>query len=329
MVGYVFNRPLFVATLLLCHTLLLTTHMAQAASDASPTTPPVKRWVTFDFPGSNQSGEAHTGKPLELSITVGGVPQSSLPLLAVCESVYFQRQTVTMQPDSSSMTMKATAMLEPIPAGKLSVSPKVARVQVTFGRMREENKLERIMSRTVYVTLGKPEPIVDTHIPLPHNKEELVDGDLAPDHDEVQPDVAPLAAGPVIEEDLVPLPAQNRPRSYWQQVSHLVGKSWSRTVSRVRHSLSSETVGVRFRLYPGGRAQLIQIEKSSGAREIDEAGIHAIAQAQPFPPFPNHIGSEPVTVHIQMRTSPKHNNQQSRPVTNSQAPDPTSGIPKK
>lgn len=328
MVDYVFNRPVLVATLVLCHTLLLMTHMGQAAPDGPSTTPPMKRWITFDFPGSNQSGEVHSGKPLELSITVGGVPQSSLSLLAVCESVYFQRQTVTLHPDSSSMTMKATATLAPIPLGKLSVSPKVARIQVTFGRMREENKLERIMSRTVYVTLGKPEPITDTHLPLPLNKEELGDGDLVPDHDEVQPDVAPLAAGPVIEEDLVPLPTQNRPRSYWQQVSHLVGKSWSRTVSRARHSVSSETVGVRFRLYPGGRAQLIQVEKSSGAREIDEAGIHAIVQAQPFPPFPSHIGPEPVTVHIQMRTSPKNNTQQSPPVTNSQAPDPASSMPK-
>lgn len=329
MLSFPFSRPVLGAMLLLCQTLLLTTHNAQAASDTPQTAPPVKRWVTFDFPGSNQSGEVHTGKPLELSITVGGVPQSSLPLLAVCESVYFQRQTVTMQSDSSSMTMKGTATLEPIPFGKLSVSPKVARIQVTLGRVREANKLERILSRTVYVTLGKPEPIADTTIPLPLNKEDLGDGDLAPDHDEVQPNVAPLATGPVIEEELVPTSTQNRPRSYWQQVSYLVSKSWSRTVSRARHSLSSETVGVRFRLYPGGRAQLIQIEKGSGAREIDEAGIHAIVQAQPFPPFPNHLGPEPVTVHIQMRTNPKHDSQQPRPVTNSQAPDPSSGIPKK
>lgn len=329
MLSFPFSRLALGAMLLLCQTPLLMTAVAQAASEASSPAPPVKRWVTLDFPGSNQSGEVQTGKPLELLMTVGGIPQSSLPLLAICESVYFQRQSVTLQPDTSSMTMKATAILEPIPPGKLSVSPKVARIQITLGRAREENKFERIMSRAVYVTLGKPELSSDASIPQPLSKQELGDADLAPDHDEVQPNVAPLATGPVIEEELVPTSPQNRPRSYWQQVSYLVNKSWSRTISRARHSTSSETVGVRFRLYPGGRAQLIQIEKGSGAREIDEAGISAIVQAQPFPPFPNHLGPEPVTVHIHMRTSPKHDSQQSRPATNSQAPDPTLGMPKK
>ena len=70
----------------------------------------------------------------------------------------------------------------------------------------------------------------------------------------------------------------------------------------VRRGPSSETVRVRFKLYPSGRAQLIHIEKGSGVREIDEAGIYAIVNAQPFPPVPGDVGDEPIDVHVRMRT---------------------------
>jgi TonB family protein len=55
-------------------------------------------------------------------------------------------------------------------------------------------------------------------------------------------------------------------------------------------------------LYPNGRAQLIEIEKGSGVREIDEAGIYAVVNAQPFPPMPGDVADEPVDVHVRMRT---------------------------
>jgi hypothetical protein len=65
-------------------------------------------------------------------------------------------------------------------------------------------------------------------------------------------------------------------------------------------------------MYPNGRAQLIQIEKGSGSREINEAGIYAVVHAQPFPPFPENVGSEPVDVHVRMRTGARP----VRPVSN-------------
>jgi hypothetical protein len=55
-------------------------------------------------------------------------------------------------------------------------------------------------------------------------------------------------------------------------------------------------------LYPSGRAQLIEIEKGSGVREIDEAGIYSVVNAQPFPPVPEDVGDEPIDVHVRMRT---------------------------
>ena len=58
---------------------------------------------------------------------------------------------------------------------------------------------------------------------------------------------------------------------------------------------------VRFKMFPNGRAQLIEIEKGSGAREIDEAGIYAVVNAQPFLPFPSELGEDAVDVHVRMR----------------------------
>jgi hypothetical protein len=55
-------------------------------------------------------------------------------------------------------------------------------------------------------------------------------------------------------------------------------------------------------MFPNGRAQLIRIEKGSGARDIDEAGVYAVVNAQPFPPIPSELGEEVVDVHIRLRT---------------------------
>lgn len=301
---------------------------AASSPGTARTALPGKRWVMFDFPNPDASGDIQVGKPLELSISLGGVSQGHTPLVAICESIHFQRQIVTMEPDPVSMLLKATVTLEPIPHGKLSVSPNVARVQVTFARSQNE-KLERVMRRIVYVTLGKLEPGSDSsETPLPSGEQP---GGAETNQDEVQPDVTPIAADLMVEEDLMPLPVPGQGQAYWQQVSYLVSRSWSRTARRVRHSPSSETVRVRFRLYPSGRAQLIQIEKGSGAREIDEAGIFAVVHAQPFPPFPADISSEPVDVHVRMRTGAKVGSQGPRPVANPQGATQNSGTlkPKK
>lgn len=276
--------------------------MVQAASlpASAQTVSAGKRAVTFDFAGLDASGIIQLGKPLKLSLSLNRMAQVDAPMVAVCESVYFQREIVTMEPDPASMTLQATAMLEPIASGKLSAVPKVARIHVTFARVRPDNKLERVLTRIVYVTLGKPDEENDSYDQTFQNQDDL--GERDADGDDIQPEVIPISTEQLAEENLLPLPEPGRGQAYWQQISALLSRSWSRTARRVRQAPSSETVRVRFRMYPNGRAQLIEIEKGSGAREIDEAGIHAVVHAQPFPPFPEDIGSEPIDVHVRMRT---------------------------
>jgi len=283
-----------------CPCLIVPAHsesLPQTASSSGPT----KRWAQFELSQAESMGDPQTGKPVTLTIVLGGVTAGTTPVVATCDSIAFQTQTVTLEPDGESMTLKGTVTLEPILMSRTTVAPRAARVQVTFARTRQD-KLERFMQRVVYVTMDRSEPANEheSSEPPPVRPEESQYEDVI--LDEVQSGVEPVATGAVAEEDLVPFASPGEGKAYWQQVSHLISRSWARQVRGVRHRPSSETVRVRFKMFPNGRAQLIEIEKGSGAREIDEAGIHAVVNAQPFLPFPSELGEDPVDVHVRMRT---------------------------
>jgi TonB family protein len=273
--------------------------LAASSPSASPA-----RWARFELHQQDSDGDLQTGKPLTLLITLGGVPPGNVPIVALCESILFEPQIITLEPEAETSTMKAEITLDPMPTSRTSVHQKAARIQITFARSRPE-KLERFMKRIVYVTLERQEAVSDTSDPPPVKPEEPAVSDLIVD--EPQPAGAPMTAAALVEEDLMPLADPAQGKAYWQQVSLLVSRSWARQVRGVRRGPSSETVRVRFKLYPSGRAQLIEIEKGSGVREIDEAGIYAVVNAQPFPPVPGDVGDEPIDVHVRMRTGARTN----------------------
>jgi len=282
----------------LCHGLsspVLSASSPEPASSSGST----KRWAQFELSQAESMGDPQTGKPVTLTIFLGGVTSGMAPVVAICESMVFQAQTVTLEPDAESMALKGTVTLEPIPMSRTSVPPRAARVQVTFARSRQD-KLERLMRRVVYVTLDRSAPANENSELPPVRPEESQSEDVIAD--EVQPAVEPVSTSALAEEDLVPFASPGEGKAYWQHVSQLISKSWARQVRGIRHAASSETVKVRFKMFPNGRAQLIEIEKGSGAREIDEAGIYAVVHAQPFLPFPSELGEDAVDVHIRMRT---------------------------
>ena len=284
---------------LVCPGLIVSSHSGlspQTASSSAPT----KRWVQFELSQAESIGDPQAGKPVTLTIALGGVTVGTKPVVAICESIAFQAQTVTLEPDEESMMLKGTMTLEPILMSRTTVPPKAVRLQVTFARSRQ-GKLERFMQRVVYVTMDRSEPANEneSNEPAPVRSEEFQYEDVI--LDEVQPEVEPVAMGVLAEEDLVPFAPPGQGEAYWKQVSGLISRSWSRQVRGVRHRRSSETVKVRFKMFPSGRAQLIEIEKGSGTRGIDEAGIYAVVNAQPFLPFPSELGEEAVDVHVRMR----------------------------
>src|SRR5688572_643109 len=278
--------------------LLAPTHSASSTQTAS-SSGPMKRWAQFELSQAESMGDPQTGQPVTLTIVLGGMPAGLAPIVAISESIVFKTQTVTLEPNAESTALKGTVTLDPILMSRTSVPPRAARVQVTFARSRQ-GTFEPFMRRIVYVTMGMLEAARDESEALPTRPEESQSEEVI--LDEVKPAVDPISTGDVAEEDLVPFTPPGKGKAYWQQVSHLISRSWARQIRGIRRAPSSETVKVRFKMFPNGRAQLIEIEKGSGAREIDEAGIYAVINAQPFLPFPGELEEQAVDVHVRMRT---------------------------
>lgn len=297
------HRGLALSACMYCVVLICPGLIAPAHSASSPQTvsssSPTKRWAQFELSQAESIGDPQTGKPVTLTILLGGVTAGMTPVVTTCESIAFQAQTITLEPDAESMALKGTVTLEPILLSRTSVPPRAARVQVTFARSRQD-RLEPFMRRIVYVTMDRLEAVKENSELPPVRSEESQSEDVI--LDEVKLAVEPVSTGAVAEEDLVPFASPGEGKAYWQQVSHLISRSWARQIRGIRRAPSSETVKVRFKMFPNGRAQLIEIEKGSGAREIDEAGIYAVINAQPFLPFPSELEEGVVDVHVRMRT---------------------------
>jgi TonB family protein len=297
------HRGLVLLAGMCCVALFCSGLIAPARSASSPQTASssglTKRWVEFELSQAESMGDLQTGKPVTLTIFLGGVTEDMTPVVATCESITFQSQTVTLKPDAESMALKGTVTLKPILMSRTSVPPRAVRVQVTFAQSRQD-KLERFMRRIVYVTMDRFEPAYESsELPLVRPEEAQSEDVIL---NEVKPAVAPVSTGALAEEDLVPVASPGEGKAYWQHVSYLISQSWARQIRGIRREPSGETVKVRFKMFPNGRAQLIRIEKGSGAREIDEAGIYAVVNAQPFLPFPSELGEDAVDVHIRMQT---------------------------
>lgn len=263
------------------------------------------QWVTFDITGSNDSGSLQIGEPLELSITLGGTPHDSMPIVAICEATHFESQIVTMKPEPSSSVMKATTIFTPIAPDRPSPGPQVSRLHVTFARSTE-TKFERLMTRVVYLTMGSTKPAGGELPALTVTAEQPNEPDLATNQAETLPDAIPLVSDEMVEEDLIPSRSTQPTPAYWGQVRDLLNRSWHRAAGHRPIFLPHQTVQVQFRLYPGGSAQLMQIADGSGASDIDQAGIQAIADAQPFPPFPIGVGNKPIDIQVRLQTQSKN-----------------------
>ena len=288
----------------LCCVLLLSpgfvalAYSASSLQTVSPSAPP-KRWVEFELSQAESTKNSQTGKPVTLTIFVGGAIEDLTSVVTTCESIAFQTQTVTLKRDAESMALKGTVTLEPILMSRTSVPLRAARIQVTLAQSRQ-GKLERLMQRIVYVTMDRLDPVNEINEFPPARPEASQSEDII--LDESKPAVAPVETDVLAEENLVPDVSPGEAKAYWQNVSYLISQSWARLIRGIRREPSGEAVKVRFKMFPNGRAQLIRIEKGSGAREIDEAGVYAVVNAQPFPPIPSELGEDIVDVHVQMRT---------------------------
>jgi len=299
-----FHQGLMLSSGMCCVALFSFALIAPVLAASSPQTASspslAKRWVEFELSQAESMKDPQTGKSAMLTIVLGGETAGMTSVVAICESIAFQTQTVTLEPNAAARVLKGTVTLEPILMSRTSVPLRAARVQVTFFSQSRQGKPERFMRRVVYVTMDRSEPASETRELPPVRPEKPLSEDII--LDEAKPAVEPVSSGALAEEDLVSTASQGEEKAYWQNVSYLISQSWARLIRGIRREPSGETVKVRFKIFPNGRAQLIRVEKGSGAREIDEAGIYAVVNAQPFPPIPSELGEDVVDVHIRLRT---------------------------
>jgi TonB family protein len=244
------------------------------------------------------------GKDVVLSITLGGVPAGTESVMAMIESPGFQSQTVSLSEEATTSVYQGTAILEPNSTlkSRTTVHPKAVRIRVSFARAKITG-LEEFLKRDLYVTLGdRPPDEPDADAP-PGPVAESPEADAEAVQKATEQVLAVNAT--IAEEDLLPLPPPGESKAYWKQVSDLISRNWSRQIRSIRRAPSSETVRVQFKMYASGVAQVIQLEKSSGARDVNDAGLQTIVHAQPFPPIPPDLGDDVVDVHVRMRTGAK------------------------
>jgi hypothetical protein len=95
---------------LFCPGLIAPAHSASSPQTAS-SSGPTKRWAQFELSQAESMGDPQTGKPVTLTIFLGGVTAGTTPVVATCESIVFQAQTVTLEPDAESTALKGTVTL--------------------------------------------------------------------------------------------------------------------------------------------------------------------------------------------------------------------------
>lgn len=277
---------------------------AQAGPSANSAPAAPKRWAQFDLVSTEPDGSVQAGKDVVLSITLGGVPPGTESVMAMIESNGFQSQTVSLSEEPTASVYQGTVILEPNSTlkSRTTVHPKAVRVRVSFARAKITG-LEEFLKRDVYVTLGEPPPGDAEAEIQPGPVADSSEADAAAVQKATEQVLAVNAT--IAEEDLLPLPPPGESKAYWKQVSDLISRNWSRQIRSIRRAPSSETVRVHFKMYASGVAQVIQLEKSSGARDVNDAGLQTIIHAQPFPPIPPDLGGDVVDVHVRMRTGAK------------------------
>jgi hypothetical protein len=221
--------------------------IAAAHSASSPQTAsssgPTNRWVEFELSRAESMRDPQTGKPVTLTIVLGGETTDMAQVVATCESIAFQTQTVRLEPNAEARALKGTVTLEPILMSRTSVPLRAARVQVTFLSQSRQGKSERFMRRVVYVTMDRLEPANETSELPPVRPDKPLSEDII--LDEAKPAVEPVSTGALAEEDLVPTASQGEGKAYWQNVSYLISQSWARLIRGIRREPSGETVKVR------------------------------------------------------------------------------------
>lgn len=261
--------------------------------------------VYFDWNGSPPAGAASPGQSLHLSIRLTAVPpREDHTVVVIIEGDAVTRRLVPMQFEPQDQAFRSTVMLEPIMPELPSVQTSALRVTATFARLRGM-ALDEFLVRSVYLTIGlTPEETTLSAAPPSSTPHVLSEG-FSEEQGRAPAAVPDEGGGAFSEQNIIPRPLAPQAQVYWRDVSERLGQRWRQPAARATNSRpAGPGVAVWFRLHANGEAQLIQIERSSGVPEIDEAGLQAVLRAHPFPPFPEEVTDESVDMHVEFGPAP-------------------------
>lgn len=274
--------------------------IASVSSTAAAPTPS----VYFDLSGSPPAGVVGPGQSLHLSIRLDAVqPSEDQTVVAIIEGKPFVRRLVPMRFDAQDQAFHSTVVLEPVEPELAPAQTKALRVRVTFARL-SDMALEKFLVRSVYLTIGlTPENTMLNTAPHSSTPHVLSEG-FSEAEGQAPAALADRGGEAFTERNIIPSPVPAQAQIYWRDVSKRLGERWRQPAVRVSNSPPGPVVAVRFRLHANGEAQLIQVERSSGVAEIDEAGLQAVLRAHPFPPFPADVTEESVDMHVEFGPAP-------------------------
>ncbi len=308
-----------------CYFVVAIVFSVPAVAGSPPPNSKAVRAVYFDLEEMNRKGVLDPAEPLILSAFLTGRAIGRESVVAIFEGKPFGRRLVPMQPTPDGKMLRSIVTLEPYFSGFASSKEKALRVKATFARLRGM-KLKQFLSRIVYVTLGLPDGVgeVDTASLNPEvaDPEDVRSGERQSTSE--APSVKVKAR--ITEKDIIDQPGSDalagQEEIYWRQISHLITRSWTGPANSESRMKGKGTVQIRFKLHSNGEAQLIQVERSSGRHDVDEAGLKAILDAHPFPPFPQNLPYDSIDLHVELSRTAKATPRAVRPTTPRAVPSP-------
>src|SRR5215470_2884135 len=106
---------------------------------------------------------------------------------------------------------------------------------------------------------------------------------------------ASLEGAPVPLETIEP-----RFQAYFSKVREKIKATWTYPTAAGERGIQGEVV-VEFRIAKDGRLESVRVRRSSGATILDDYSLRAVQTAAPFPPVPDDVAKETLTVESTFR----------------------------
>jgi hypothetical protein len=258
--------------------------------------------LTFNLSSDSENGLLDPEKVFEFSVRLNGLkPRREEELVAIFESLAYPHRLVAFTPDEAAGDLTASTRFGPRPISATADGQPI-RMEVVVARLRGL-RLETVFAHVVYLTTVPAPSAPSESVSAPTSGTALLNAllDEAPSTDREGRPVQPLLPPEDIrEEHLGEAPLTVSGPVYWKQIGDTVTRRWQEEMFRLRKKRVLRDFRVKFELYPGGFAQLIQIERSSGDPFADEVALRSVLSLHPFPPFPSDIHEPSIDVHLDL-----------------------------